>query len=328
MNENNKYELIVGLRKLIKDSHINNLDELKNSLNISLNASKIMRFIYNNDELANYFIERVNKYKELKTDPETYDKFITRHHDYIKCSTPEKYREGVHFFDDLMYYNYYYSDDDYKSMLELYNDYIFQNYVWSLSYCIGAFLDTVYREYWENIDKNTQEYKNFIIKSPDNYFDIDKIFLLGYFNYSNDFEKNIDKYYDYYFLYNSEQDIIVYDKRVNIYIYVAYNNVLYDLLEYTYNIDLSEQEIEQRKQKQEQLRKKQQREQFISKLTDAEKDLFEFIENNLDLSAKAIAKIKNKSENTIKKQIRNIMENTNNKKGGLKDLKKLIRLFS
>lgn len=327
MNENNKYELIVGLRKLIKDSRINKFDELKNSLNISLNASKIMQFVYNSDELTNYFIERVNRYKELKADAETYDKFITRHQDYIKCSTPEKYREGVCFFDDLIFCNYYYSDDDYKSMLELYNEYIFQNYVWSLSYCIGAFLDTVHREYWDNADKNTEEYKNFIVKTIDNKFEVEKVWFLGYFNSSSEFEQNIDKYYDYYFLYNIEQDTF-YDEKFNIYVYVAYNNVLYDLLEYAYNIDLSEQEIEQRKQKQEQLRKKQQREQFICKLTDAEKDLFEFIENNLDLSVKEIAGRMNKSENTIKKQIRNIMENTNNKKGGLKDLKKLVRLFS
>lgn len=327
MNENNKYELIVGLRKLIKDSRINNLYELKNSLNISLNASKIMQFVYNSDELTNYFIERINRYKELKADAETYDKFITKHQDYIKCSTPEKYRKGLYFYDDLMYKNSYYSDDNYKDMLELYNDYM--HYAPnSVAQCIGEFLYSVYmNDYWDNIDKNTEEYKNFIVKSEKYIFDMPKVDLLSYYHSENQFEQNIDKYYDYYFLYNIEQDII-YDEEINIYVYVAYNNILYDLLEYAYNIDLSEQEIEQRKQKQEQLRKKQQREQFICKLTDAEKDLFEFIENNLDLSVKEIAGRMKKSENTIKKQIRTTMENTNNKKGGLKDLKKLVRLFS
>jgi hypothetical protein len=307
MNNQTKYELIVCLKELIKDTERTSIEKFNDNMIFSLNASKLMKLIYSNDALESFFAQKVEKYTELKQDKEKYNIALAKRKEQLETLIDTRLLlENTRFWDFTEFIT---------------NDFIFElilNFRLDVNFTNGIF------QFIHGFFGNNKSYEYM----EDDY--INRLCLL--FNDPKNFPYYADlaDTYDYYylFIYEIYQYPSLFYPHMNLFFYIAYRKVIRDLLEHLYTMNLSKQEIEQRKQKQEQFLKNQKREQFISKLTDAEKELFEFIEGNPDLSAKEIARIKKKSENTIKKQIRNIMENANEKKGGLKALKKLIRLFS
>lgn len=315
MDNKTKYALIKEIKQLIVETDIRNKRELYYTPKISLNATKVLNFIYNNADLTRMFEENVANFNELKNNAEKYKQALQLRQKQIIVVTPEKDRTKLHFTNDFIIEML--KTTFKEGEIVLFEDPLKYYGFFETRDSIFQYIDTTllmkYENYWTIVNEQSKDWIEYLSFANSE-------FNSAFCKADKDiYRKNLAKTYDYYYLWFYEKNIdnVEYKEKGNhaLFLFVAYMKVLMDCLEYLYKIGSPEQKDKQDKQK------------IIKCLTPAEKDIIDILRNNISLTVKEIATIRKVSDRTIERQITMIIPKIANKKGGIKELKKILSDF-
>ena len=335
MNNETKYTLKLKVKELLLETNLKSIEELLNSEKISLNVSKIMQLIYSHNELTYFFEKKINAYKELKQDNEKYietlecmENQIAKIQPYIPFTIKTKNSVRIEYFNMHEFYcrNKYAYDSTFDDFIirlcdrknEFYDSSIKNHIIIDRPYGIFEFIEFLTDAYiYDNCDD-------------------DYLHLFNAEWITDEYKNNIVEYYDYYYLYNIE---LLYKPFFNfanpkIYMLMASNKVLNDILEFLHSIDLSEEEKIEYNINYQLSTKRIYFDDYeeLKELTTAQRNLLEYIAISKDLDdLKRILKIMNNEYEHLNQTINSYVTEYFKsrellKKGGYDAIKRLLRV--
>lgn len=283
--------LVKNIKELLRETDIYGNDDFFDFAKISLNASTVLSFIYENDKLKSFFEEKVNIYNTLLNDNDEYQKTLNS----FKNNLLELTKENISYISDFL--PIIFADENLK---------------WKYYPCKKEDAYKLYcqqeRKAYYILDTIINAFTTFTTNLNNTKFNKPKTIynLLLFSNIAKnktkeiDYHINLKKTFEYYFLSKYANldffDENYYDFNICFYLFLAYRKILQDILQFATEINLTDE---------------QKKELENYKMTTTEQTVYNLLLKNPNYTDKDIANKLYIEPSTVRTHIQHICQKMN-----------------